>query len=104
MSGQVLVRSKSMPRKLRMFTERGPLIALAIAAGMLLGIVGPTSAQFSQFRRISAAAAATTRWRRALAAAGLVVTDGSAVPAAGAPAAAANTTARARDFSGGAAA
>ncbi len=38
-----------MPRKLRMFTERGPLIALAIAAGMLLGIVGPTSAQFFNF-------------------------------------------------------
>ncbi|GLR90554.1 SGNH/GDSL hydrolase family protein [Bradyrhizobium iriomotense] len=32
-----------------MFTERGPLIALAIAAGMLLGIVGPTSAQFFNF-------------------------------------------------------
>ena len=38
-----------MPRKLRMFTERGPLIALAIATGMLLGIVGPTSAQFFNF-------------------------------------------------------
>jgi uncharacterized protein len=43
------VRSKSMPRKLRIFTERGPLIALAIAAGMVLGIVGPTSAQFFNF-------------------------------------------------------
>ena len=33
-------------KKLRVFTESGPLIALAIAAGMLLGIVGPSSAQF----------------------------------------------------------
>src|ERR1700676_775909 len=38
-----------MPRKLCIFTERGPLIALAIAAGMVLGIVGPTSAQFFNF-------------------------------------------------------
>jgi uncharacterized protein len=37
------------PRKLRIFTERGPLIALAIAAGMMFGIVGPTSAQFFNF-------------------------------------------------------
>src|ERR1700722_10834239 len=43
------------PRKLRIFsergpfTERGPLIALAIAAGMVFGIVGPTSAQFFNF-------------------------------------------------------
>src|SRR3981081_1608291 len=47
-----LVRSKSMldkPKKLRVFTESGPLIALAIAAGMVLGIVGPTSAQFFNF-------------------------------------------------------
>jgi uncharacterized protein len=47
-----LVRSKSMPDKLRkfcIFTERGPLIALAIAAGMVLGIVGPSSAQFFNF-------------------------------------------------------
>ena len=36
-------------RKLRIFTERGPLIALAIAAGMVFGIVGPTSAQFFNF-------------------------------------------------------
>jgi hypothetical protein len=36
-------------RKLRAFTARGPLIALAIAAAMLLGIVGPTSAQFFNF-------------------------------------------------------
>jgi hypothetical protein len=33
-------------RKLRVFAESGPLIALAIAAGMMLGIVGPSSAQF----------------------------------------------------------
>src|SRR3984893_1528044 len=38
-----------MPRKLCIFTERGPLMALAIAAGMVLGIVGPTSAQFFNF-------------------------------------------------------
>src|SRR6202040_1282506 len=31
------------------FTERGPLIALTIAAGMMLGMVGPTSAQFFNF-------------------------------------------------------
>src|ERR1700722_2981230 len=43
------------PRKLRIFsergpfTERGPLIALAIAAGVVFGIVGPTSAQFFNF-------------------------------------------------------
>src|SRR6266481_7454647 len=43
------MRSKSMPRKLCIFTERGPLIALAIAAGVVLGIVGPTSAQFFNF-------------------------------------------------------
>ncbi len=36
-------------KKLRIFTESGPLIALAIAAGMVLGIVGPTSAQFFNF-------------------------------------------------------
>ena len=33
-------------KKLRVFTGSGPLIALAIAAGMVLGIVGPSSAQF----------------------------------------------------------
>ncbi len=46
------VRSKSMPdkqKKLCIFTESGPLIALAIAAGMVLGMVGPTSAQFFNF-------------------------------------------------------
>src|ERR1700737_4927939 len=47
-----LVRSKSMldkPEKLRFFTETGPLIALAIATGMVLGIVGPSSAHFFNF-------------------------------------------------------
>src|SRR4030081_3731982 len=38
-----------MPRKLCIFTERGPLIALAIAVGMVFGIVGPSSAQFFNF-------------------------------------------------------
>ena len=41
-----------MPDKLRkmcIFTESGRLIALAIAAGMVLGMVGPTSAQFFNF-------------------------------------------------------
>ncbi len=37
------------PGKLCVFTARGPLIALAMAVGMLLGIVGPTSAQFFNF-------------------------------------------------------
>src|SRR5712675_3036422 len=36
-------------KKLRVFTDSGPLIALAIAAAMVLGIVGPTSAQFFNF-------------------------------------------------------
>ena len=36
-------------KKLFIFTERGPLIALTIAAGMVLGMVGPTSAQFFNF-------------------------------------------------------
>jgi hypothetical protein len=33
-------------KKLRVFTGSGPLIVLAIAAGMVLGIIGPSSAQF----------------------------------------------------------
>src|ERR1700738_4285428 len=37
------------PKKLRFFIESGPLIALAIATGMVLGIVGPSSAQFFNF-------------------------------------------------------
>src|SRR6266850_6710338 len=47
-----LVRSKSMldkPKKLRVLTQSGPLIALATAAAMVLGIVGPSSAQFFNF-------------------------------------------------------
>jgi hypothetical protein len=36
-------------KKLCVFTKSGPLIALAIAAGVVLGIVGPTSAQFFNF-------------------------------------------------------
>src|SRR5712675_2214208 len=36
-------------KKLRVFTDSGPLIALAIAAAMVLGIVGPSSAQFFNF-------------------------------------------------------
>ncbi|EIG61238.1 DUF459 domain-containing protein [Bradyrhizobium sp. WSM1253] len=36
-------------RKLRIFTDRGPLIALTIAGGMVVGVVGPTSAQFFNF-------------------------------------------------------
>lgn len=41
-----------MPRKPKrqcIFTERGWLIALAVVAGMLLGMAGPTSAQFFNF-------------------------------------------------------
>jgi hypothetical protein len=34
---------------LRLFTERGPLIVLAVAGSMLFGIVGPASAQFFDF-------------------------------------------------------
>src|SRR3984893_5357274 len=37
------------PRKLCSSARSGPLIALAIAAGVVLGIVGPTSAQFFNF-------------------------------------------------------
>jgi hypothetical protein len=37
------------PKKQRTFTKDGRLIALAIAAGMVLGIVGPASAQFFNF-------------------------------------------------------
>lgn len=40
---------RDKPRKLCGFAGRGPLIALAIAAGMVIGIVGPTSAQFFNF-------------------------------------------------------
>jgi uncharacterized protein len=37
------------PKKLGIFSESGPLIALAVAAGMLLGLVGPSSAQFFNY-------------------------------------------------------
>ena len=33
-------------KKLGILTERGWLIALAVAVGLMLGLVGPTSAQF----------------------------------------------------------
>ncbi len=33
----------------RVFTEAGPLIALAVAVALLLGIAGPASAQFFNF-------------------------------------------------------
>ncbi|WP_354079840.1 DUF459 domain-containing protein [Bradyrhizobium sp. S3.5.5] len=36
-------------RQLRVFADGGLLIALAIAVGMVLGVVGPTSAQFFNF-------------------------------------------------------
>ena len=36
-------------KKLRVLTKSGPLIALAIAAGMVLGVAGPSSAQFFDF-------------------------------------------------------
>ena len=39
-------KSKSF---LRLFTERGPLIVLAVAAAMMFGIVAPASAQFFDF-------------------------------------------------------
>lgn len=39
-------KPKSFPG---MFTERGPLIALAVATGLLFGIVAPASAQFFNF-------------------------------------------------------
>jgi uncharacterized protein len=36
-------------KKLGTFTERGPLIVLAVAIGLVLGMVGPVSAQFFNF-------------------------------------------------------
>src|SRR5258708_11051582 len=33
----------------RLFTESGPLIALAVAVALLVGVVGPASAQFFNF-------------------------------------------------------
>ena len=46
------VRSRRMPKdpkKKGIFTERGWLIALAVAVGLVLGMAGPTSAQFFNF-------------------------------------------------------
>ena len=37
------------PKKLGIFTGRGRMIALAVAAGLVLGMAGPTSAQFFNF-------------------------------------------------------
>src|SRR6478736_7764286 len=37
------------PKKLGILTEHGWLIALAVAVGLMLGLVGPTSAQFFNF-------------------------------------------------------
>ena len=34
---------------LRVFTDTGPLVALAVAIALLIGIVGPASAQFFNF-------------------------------------------------------
>src|SRR4029079_14341178 len=34
---------------LRVFTETGPLVALAVAIALLIGIAGPASAQFCNF-------------------------------------------------------
>jgi hypothetical protein len=49
----------------RVFTESGPLIALAVATALLLGIAGPASAQFFnwQFRWTAAVATAQQRIR-----------------------------------------
>jgi uncharacterized protein len=46
------LRSDRMPKPksfLRVFTETGPLVALAVALALLLGIAGPASAQFFNF-------------------------------------------------------
>ncbi|WP_065756935.1 SGNH/GDSL hydrolase family protein [Bradyrhizobium paxllaeri] len=37
------------PKKLGIFTGRGRMVALAVAAGLVLGMAGPTSAQFFNF-------------------------------------------------------
>src|ERR1700680_2831859 len=41
--------SQEPKNPLRAFTETGPLIALAVAVALLVGIVGPASAQFFNF-------------------------------------------------------
>ena len=68
---------------LRVFTETGPLIALAVAVALLVGIVGPASAQFFNFGGPSRPPPpAPRRWRRRLVRRRLL----RAVPAAGAQA------------------
>src|SRR6202161_2085332 len=43
-------RSMPIPKSFfRVFTESGPLIALAVAVALLVGIAGPASAQFFNF-------------------------------------------------------
>ena len=69
---------------LRVFTESGPLIALAVAVALLVGIVGPASAQFFNFGGRRSGRAAAARRRRRLVRRRPV----RAVPAAGAAAAA----------------
>src|ERR1035437_2844521 len=51
-AGPSILRPKRMPKPksfLRLFTESGPLIALAVAVALLVGIAGPASAQFFNF-------------------------------------------------------
>src|SRR5438552_4051214 len=46
------LRPSRMPKPksfLRVFTDTGPLVALAVAIALLIGIVGPASAQFFNF-------------------------------------------------------
>src|ERR1700756_3086137 len=47
-----VIATKRMPKPksfLRVFTDTGPLIALAVAVALLVGIAGPASAQFFNF-------------------------------------------------------
>jgi uncharacterized protein len=49
---ELFIATERMPKPksfLRVFTESGPLIALAVAVALLVGIVGPASAQFFNF-------------------------------------------------------
>src|SRR5258708_39451643 len=41
--------SEKPKNPLRLFTETGPLVALTVAIALLVGIVGPASAQFFNF-------------------------------------------------------
>src|SRR4030088_899158 len=50
----------------RVFTEGGPLIALAVAIALLIGIVGPASAQFFNFGNFGGTPATATPRRRRL--------------------------------------